>query len=133
MKNLLIITFILFPPYTHPINWVKVGKSTDGHSFYVDIENIEKKSNFIYFWLLTDWLYPSPYGTLSETSRKKSNCVDDKTLEIETNWYSKNMTEGKLMNSFVSDDLPDGSNKWLYNTEGSIGQFILKFACKHVD
>ena len=108
MKNLLLLLFLILSHSVYPHNWVKVGDSVDGHSIFIDIDRIERKLDYVYFYLMTDWLYPTTYGAISETSYIKSSCKHNKTLKILTHWYSENMTKGKLLNTYSMKELSNG-------------------------
>ena len=132
MKNIFLI-FLILSNSVFPYNWVKVGESVDGHSFFVDIDSIERKLDYVYFYFMTDWLYPTSYGALFEISKIKSSCKHNKTLNILTYWYSGNMSKGKLLNTFSIKELPNGVGNWLYNSPESIGEQILTFACNSLE
>jgi hypothetical protein len=74
MKKLLILLFsILISFNSYGADWIKIT-STTKNDFYIDINSIKKNSEFVYAWILSDYMKPDSYGDLSSKTLYETKC-----------------------------------------------------------
>tara|TARA_X000001388_G_scaffold69344_1_gene57810 strand:+ start:221 stop:565 length:345 start_codon:yes stop_codon:yes gene_type:complete len=103
--------------------WEKVSENIDGDTFYVDFDRIRKVNGFVYFWQLTDYLKPSPWGDFSFKWYNQGDCklFRLKTLSIST--YSQPMGKGEPVKT---DNTP---KEWINPPPNSSLGVILNAVC----
>ena len=69
----LLMSAVMFssPSYSE---WTKVSTSVGGDTFYVDFDRIRKNRGYTYFWNLSNYLKPNPYGDFSGILYYQSDC-----------------------------------------------------------
>ena len=127
MKKLLLLFFLCFSAEAFAINWVEVFVSNStGSSFYVDVDRIEVKKKYTYFWVLAN--FAKPVGASKYLSAKikwKADCKEKKRRKLSLSIYKKNNAE-VLLETFRGFG-------WEYPTPRTIGFVQLKFACDRVN
>ena len=126
MKKLLLLTLLCFSINGFAFNWKKVADSTDGGSYYVDVDNIKKRNGLVYYWTLGDFFEPLRGGPLGDANssidKYKVDCVEEKQTLLNATFYSQPMGEGKIVQDSTH-------NKIIYPKPNSNGYFAMKFAC----
>ena len=121
MKVILFTTFLLFSVNGFAFNWKKVIENTNGHSFYVDVDNIKKHNGLVYYWQLRDFLEPF-YGDYSSISKGKFDCVEEKQTFLSTTFYSQPMGKGQI----TTETTPI---RVIYPKPQSVSYHVMKFVC----
>ena len=89
----------------------------------VDFDNTKKDDGFIYWWDLTDYLKPTPYGYLSAKLYKQGDCKTFRYKFLRFYFYSKPMGKGAVQ---VEEPVEKG---WQYPHPNSAQSLILKSVC----
>ena len=118
---ILLITLIFSS--TSNAKWTKVLELENGISFYIDFDNTKKDDSFIYWWDLTDYLKPTPYGYSSAKLYKKGDCKTFRYKFLRFYFYSKPMGKGAVQ---VEEPVEKG---WQYPHPNSAQSLILKSVC----
>ena len=118
---ILLITLIFSS--TSNAKWTKVLELENGISFYIDFDNTKKDDGFIYWWDLTDYLKPTPYGYLSAILYKQGDCKTFRYKFLRFYFYSKPMGKGAVQ---VEEPVEKG---WQYPHPNSAQSLILKSVC----
>ena len=100
------------------IDWQKVDE-LDGKSFYVDIANIKKQDEFVYYSELIDF-EEAIYGALSRISTYKANCATMERANITITSYT-----GQMGKFFVINEAKNDGTRFIKDFQSS----TLKFAC----
>ena len=118
---ILLITLIFSS--TSNAKWTKVLELENGISFYIDFDKTKKDDGFIYWWDLTDYLKPTPYGYLSAKLYKQGDCKTFRYKFLRFYFYSKPMGKGVVQ---VEEPVEKG---WQYPHPNSAQSLILKTVC----
>ena len=70
------IVFVFLFFFDAKANWTKVTQSSNGQSFYVDMENIIEIKGLIYSWELIDYKNEDEYGDKSAKIYIKADCTN---------------------------------------------------------
>ena len=106
-------------------NWKKIGSSTRGDVFYVDLSTVKKVGNNVFYFTLKDYVKPSEYGDLSSKIYMEVNCLNLSYRYLKDFYYIEPMGNGEPSTVF------DEVGEWTNNTEGSMGEAVRKFACNY--
>ena len=69
-------------------------KTSAGDVYYIDTANIKQHNGFVYYWELID--LPEPFkGSISIITKKKTDCGEEKTKNIDSTAYSQAMGKGR--------------------------------------
>ena len=127
MKNLLIIFTLLFtsvffssPAYA---KWTKVDENASGTTFYVDYERIRKHGGYVYFWLLGDYLKPSPQGDLSSKRYNQGDCKLFRFKSLSFSFHKEPMGGG------TGETGNPKNPEWDYPSPNSVNEILLKQVC----
>ena len=97
----------------------------EGDSFYVDFERIRKVDGYVYFWVLSDWLKPSPGGFLSDKRYQQVDCKLFRTKLLSLSNHPQSMGRGVGTTHTLKN--PD----WEYPAPDSVEEFLLELVCNH--
>tara|TARA_R100001594_G_scaffold131954_1_gene171904 strand:+ start:52 stop:432 length:381 start_codon:yes stop_codon:yes gene_type:complete len=122
MKKLLLLTLLCFSINGFAFNWKKVGESSVGDSYYLDVDNIKKHNGFVYYWEVVDLLKPSQDGDYSHISKWQVDCVKEKRTWLSITFYSQPMGKGRI-------NYEATPNKIKYPKPGEAGYVLMKLAC----
>ena len=125
MRKLTLILSLMFIVTLSSPSYAKWTKVDEGLSdFYVDFERIRKVDGYVYFWMLIDYLKPSPSGDLSAKVYKQGDCklFREKILNYST--HREPMGGGK-----VTAVGREPEKDWKYPTPNSVRETILKTVC----
>jgi len=100
------------------VDWQKVDE-LDGKSIYVDVTNIKKQNEFVYYSELIDFK-EAIYGALSRISTFKANCATMERANISITSYTGQM--GKFI---VINEAKNDGTRFIEDSQSS----TLKFIC----
>ena len=100
------------------VDWQKVDE-LDGKSFYVDIANIKKQDEFVYYSELIDF-EEAIYGALSRISTFKANCATLEQANISITSYT-----GQMGKYIVINEAKNDGTRFIKDTQST----TLKFVC----
>ena len=100
------------------VDWQKVDE-LDGKSFYVDVANIKKQDEFVYYTELIDFK-EAIYGALSRISTFKANCATLEQANISITSYT-----GQMGKYIVINEAKNDGTRFIDDSQSS----TLKFAC----
>ncbi len=129
MKKLLLILTLLFSVMFSSLSyaeWTKVAKGAEGDEFYVDFERIRKHGGYIYYWHLSDYLKPNPWGSLSGKIYNQGDCRLFRLKYLSSSFHKGPMGTGEFNGS---NNEPD--KEWTYPAPNSSFEIILKSVCNH--
>ena len=108
--------------------WTKVSNNVDGTNFYVDFERIRKHDGYVYFWLLTDYLKPSPYGDFSSKTYLQGDCKLFRKKTLSYSFHKEPMGRGA---GRVEEPIKS-LQVWQYPQPKSSMETIVKSVCNHI-
>ena len=100
------------------VDWQKVDE-LDGKSFYVDVANIKKQDEFVYYSELIDFK-EAIYGALSRISMFKANCATMEQANISITSYT-----GQMGKYIVINEAKNDGTRFIEDSQSS----TLKFVC----
>ena len=100
------------------VDWQKVDE-LDGKSIYVDVTNIKKQNEFVYYSELIDFK-EAIYGALSRISTFKANCATMERANISITSYT-----GQMGKYIVINEAKNDGTRFIEDSQSS----ALKFAC----
>ena len=100
------------------VDWQKVDE-LDGKSFYVDVANIKKQDEFVYYSELIDFK-EAIYGALSRISTFKANCATMERANISITSYT-----GQMGKYIVINEAKNDGTRFIEDSQSS----ALKFVC----
>ena len=106
-------------------DWMKVGTTVSGNTYYVDLDRIRKHDGYVYFWEMHDWLKPSPYGDLSIKRYSQGDCKAFRVRTLNASYYTDSMGNGTPS---TSDSI---LGEWRYPVPNSAQEGILNSVCSH--
>ena len=107
-------------------NWVQYATDFQGNTFYVDTESLKTEEDIISFTGLRDMVEPGKrYGAFSAIGTFKINCSERKILLLKYDFFSSQMGQGNLINSF-----PIQEKEWFEPKSNTIGFKQVNFVCK---
>ena len=121
MKFIAFSILLLFSINGFALNWKKFYENPMGDS-YVDIDNITKRNNVVYYSRLFDYLKPSPIGVNSSISEFTADCISEKITWICSVYYSQQMGKGSVVKEGTF-------NRRLYPRPDSVDYMTMKFVC----
>ena len=90
------IVFVFLFFFDAKANWTKVTQSSNGQSFYVDMENIIEIKGLVYFWELIDYKNEDEYGDKSAKIYIKADCTNLKFKWIKLSYHKAAMGKDKV-------------------------------------
>ena len=105
-------------------DWTMVS-TTDGGTFYVDFDRIRKHDGYVYYWGLSDYLKPSPWGDLSARNYNQGDCKVFRTKTLSASYYTDSMGNGTPS---TSDSI---LGEWRYPVPNSAQEGTLNSVCSH--
>ena len=108
-------------------NWTKVTQSSNGQSFYVDMENIKEVRGFVYFWELIDYNKKDEYGDKSAKIYIEGDCIN-----LKFKWIKLSYHKDKMGKDYAKVQIPSNIvSDWQYPVQNSTSMAILDFVCKN--
>jgi len=81
-------------------NWTKVVSSSNGDDYYADVEKTKKKGDYVYLWMLIDFIEPNKLGTMSQIRYLKIDCSNNRTNLLKIQSFNVPMAQGVLVDEF---------------------------------
>ena len=100
------------------VEWEKV-EELDGKSFYVDVANIKKQDEFVYYSELIDFK-EAIYGALSRINTFKANCATMERASVSITSYT-----GQMGKYIVINEAKNDGTRFIKDSQSN----TLKFAC----
>ena len=138
MKKLLILLFSILISFNSYGEWIKVSESVDGDSYYIDLDTLKERDEYIYWWQMKDYLKPNESETMSDKAYIQGDCELTRTKVLSLIFYEQPMGKGTgesldslgvLMDFY---NLPLEPFSWMYLPPDSIGAFMLEQSCSLV-
>ncbi len=124
MKKLLLILILAVVSSSAMAEWVKIGTTTDGRTYYADPTTIRKLGNKVKMWRLTDYkLAKEPVATLSIRAKEEYDCKEKRYRWLFMASYSEPMGRGAV------DEIRNERSDWKLVSSGTIVGDLLEFAC----
>ena len=95
-----------------------------GYKFYYDKDRIRNRGKFFYFWELADYIKPSEWGDLSDTTYVQLDCSIFRYKNLKYQTYNKSMGEGNPTSDLTPKD------KWEYPKPNSSGEILYNTICE---
>jgi len=123
MRLILLPLLFLFSASVLATNWQKVYKNPMGDS-YVDVSNLQKRNNVVYYSRLFDYTQPSPIGVNSSVSQFTVDCIGEKIVWLSSKYYKGPMGKGEV--------LKEGNfNRRMFPRPDTIDYVTMKFVCNY--
>ncbi len=122
---LLVIIFTFLFSTTSWGDWTYVTETEGVGKFYYDKDRVRKSKKYLYFWELTDYIKPNPYGYLSTTSYTELDCSIFRFKWLKLQYYNKSMGEGEKGRDDITP--PD---EWNYPRPNSSGETLYNKVCE---
>ena len=133
MKKLTLIFTLLFSTVMFPsasfAEWTKVSTSVDGDEYYVDFERIRKADGYVFYWVMYNFIKPSPSGNLSDRTYTQGDCKYFRSKWLSILWHKEPLGQG-----FGESKGPvlKEHQSWKYPPPNSTHESILKSVCDYV-
>ena len=131
MRNSILIIILLFSSLfclnTIARDWTKITKGQNGHTFFVDMENLNESRGYIYFWQLINYNEQDEYGDMAAKIYVKAECEVFKFKWLKISYHK--MLMGK---DYVKPDNPSTLvSGWQFPSTGSTSYAVLDHVCKN--
>ena len=131
MKNLIFMIILLFSFLfclnTRARDWIEITKGRNGHTFFVDMEDLNERKGYIYFWQLINYNEQDEYGDKAAKIYVKAECKIFKFKWLKVSYHK--MLMGK------DDVKPDNPSTyvsgWQFPISGSTSYAVLDHVCKN--
>ena len=125
MKKLTILLFSILISFSSYGEWTRIAENVDDAVFYIDKDTIKERDDYVYYWILVnDLTKTNSDGDKSEKSFVQADCDLVRTKRLSVTGYALSMGLGKSKVYNPSD--------WTYLSPGSVGAFIINYACNYV-
>ena len=128
MKKLLLTFTLLFSTlmFSSPSygEWTKVSENVRVDTFYVDFERIKKRGEYVYYWVLLDYIKQTKHGHFSARIYNQGDCKILGVKFLSDYYHTKPMGEGQPS---VRSNVPD--KNWTYPPPKSSWETLLKEVC----
>ena len=119
---ILLFSTVMFSSSSYA-EWTKVSENVDGDTYYVDFERIRKHDGYVYYWLLGDYLKPTPQGHFSGIIYTQVDCKLFGYKNLSGIFYKEPMGGG------TGDTFNKPDKEWTYPLPDSSGEGISKQVC----
>jgi len=126
MKKLLVFLFSILISFNSYGEWKKVGDDPNA-TYFIDDNSIRKINKSVYWWMLTNYKTPSPWGDMSSKIYNETDCEIFRTRFLTGDFYKQPMGMGNSMN-----ETPDNP-EWKYPSPGSSRETVNKYICDYID
>jgi hypothetical protein len=123
--SLCLVVFTMLLPVSSFAEWTKVDNNVSGDTYYVDFDRIRKHDNYVYYWILADYLKPNEFGQLSGKAYWQGDCKLFRYKQLSWSFHKDKMGGGS------GDSETPENPKWEYARPASLAGFMLKLVCKH--
>ena len=105
--------------------WTLSTESFDDKKYYLDFSTLEYDGNFVYAWIMTDFLKPDSDGISSNSMLYKTDCNRPKKYKLlSLILYKGSMGTGDVINSIQPPNDP-----WDYPPPGSVVEKLVSLMC----
>ncbi len=95
-QKLLLLTLLCFYINGFAFNWKQVVVDRSGDFYYIDVDNIKRQNELLYYSRFED--YPEPKnGDHSFIRKFKADCIEGKSTWSDDTFYNKPMNKGKII------------------------------------
>ncbi len=109
-------------------DWQEIAKAGNGHTFYVDKDDIQELNEHIYFWELIDYSEPDIYGDKSAKIFIQGDCI-----RFRFKWLNFSYHKNQMANDIAKIETPSGKMAlWQYPISNSTASEVLKYACNSI-
>jgi len=108
----------------YAVHWKKIANDRYKISWYVDVYNMNKYKELVYYWGLVDFPKPVANGPSSIIMKFKANCRTGKRITLSATSYNQRMGKGKVTAELTP-------NKTFYPKPNTSEHTLLKYACKY--
>ena len=131
MKKILVSLFSLIISFNAYGDWKPIyeASSSNGNliTFYLDSDNIKTNGN-VYYWELSDYLNPNPFGDLSGMILYESDCnVPQKRRMLSQLYYIQPMGKGPTSST------TNQPTEWRYSIPETPGETITEAICAYAN
>ena len=131
MRNSILILILLFAFLvclsTKAKDWTEITKGQNGHTFFVDMEDLNESKGYIYFWQLINYNDQDEYGDMSAKIYVKAECEVFKFKWLKVSYHKMLMGKDHVK--------PDNPSKlvsgWQFPIIGSTSYAVLDHVCKN--
>ena len=131
MKNpisILIVLFtFLFCFSIQTANWTRVTKGQNGHTFFIDMQNLNENRGYIYFWQLINYVEKDEYGDLSAKIYVQAHCKTFKFKWLKVAYHKMLMGQDQVKPDKPSKLISD----WQFPNFGSTAYAVLDHVCNN--
>ena len=106
--------------------WSLVSYSTDKSEYYIDFDRVSKNNGYVYYWVLSNFPFPSAAEGTSSLELYEVNCSPP-VKERRKAYYFYNSTMGKKGTRSPVFDTSTGP--WEYSVPGSVRERLLEAVC----
>ena len=125
MKKLTILLFSILISFNSYGKWKSVTANIDGISFYIETDTIKEHGRYVYYWRMSDNLKPDKWGDMSVKMYNQGDCAVNRHKPLSTIFYKQPMGGG-------NGEAFNPAEEWVYPSPGSVGIFLLNYACNYV-
>jgi len=119
----ILVSLLTFSSHSNG-GWSYYGSSDIGGEFFIDYDRIRKKGDYIYFWVLRNYLEPDQWGDMSSMSYRKVSCqVPRKEKELQSVTYDQHFGKGNITKTMSSEE------DWKYPVPNSIREDHMNIVC----
>jgi len=130
MKKIILVS-TLFLSFNVWADWDLSNKNSRGDITYIDSSSISKIDNFLYAWVLTDWVYPQMGGLMySAKGMLKVDCKLQRMMVMDLILYSQNMAKGPPKEPSQQDKDQFGKH-WSYVSPNSLWEATVRDICSY--
>ena len=128
MKKFIIVVILLFSFSSicrGEYEWTLIVDGHEGDSFFLDLNTIDKKGNYVYYWGLNNYIKPSTNGFLSTIEYVQADCklIKDRLLK---QYFSETPMAGRIVAKY------EEPLEWSKPYEPkSIAGIMISVACNH--
>ena len=126
MKKLLVLLFSVIICFNSYAEWSLVARSTDKSEYYIDFDRVSKNNGYVYYWVLSNFPFPSDAEGTSSLELYEVNCSPP-IKERRKAYYFYNSTMGKKGTRSPVFDTSTGP--WEYSVPGSVQERLLEAVC----
>ncbi len=127
MKNIftiyIILSALVFPSVSHA-EWIKIVSNKAGMT-YVDIDNIKKVDDYVFFWALTDFLKPLENKIFSIKVFHQIDCKLFRYKDLNMSFHKEPMGKG------IGDNVKPPEN-WQYTEKKTTIETMVRSVCDYV-
>jgi hypothetical protein len=123
MKRLFLMTLVLLSGGPAYGEWVKLAKTDQGMTAYVDPHTIQHQGDLVEMWALIDVETAKGDSFLSHKEQVEYDCSAERHRLLAGLWYSEHMGKGKV------DAIDSHESTWNPIEPESIPQMLWRVAC----